>query len=136
MLLSEQVRLRIRDEMRARQLSQRDVAGLTGWSQSKVAHQLTAHTEMKVDDLAALCFAVGLSVPEVVRDPAREWCAELTPTELRVVERYRTLPEAVQKATLVFLAVPPIREAGRRHTAHHKARKAPLRGVEKKETIR
>jgi len=114
---AEQVRLRLREEMTRKKLSQRDIAGLTGWSQSKVAHQLTAHTEIKLDDLAAFCFAVGLSVTEVVRDHGLEFCAEMTPTELRILERVRQLEPPVLDAILTLLDVktktrPQLRRAG------------------------
>jgi len=103
--LSEQIRLRLREEMARQKLSTRDVAGLTKWSQSKVSHVLTAHVGLKVDDLADLCFALSLPVTEAVRDHGLEFCAEMTPTELRILERIRQLPPPVLDAVLTILDV-------------------------------
>ncbi len=103
---SEKARLRIREEMAKRDLSQRDLAGILGWSQSRVSKNLNARIELGLDDLAALCFAVGISLTEAVRDRGMEFCAEMTPTELRTLERMRALPADVKEAFLKLLAVP------------------------------
>jgi len=115
--LSEAVRVRLREEMTRRKLSQRDVAALLDWSQSKVAHQLTGRVEMSIDDLAAFCFALGIAVTEAVRDHGLEFCAEMTPTELRILERIRQVPHVVD-AIMTLLDVktktrPQDRTAGR-----------------------
>jgi transcriptional regulator with XRE-family HTH domain len=102
---SEDVRRRLREEMARLKMSQRDVAGLLNWSQSKVAHQLTGRVEMSVDDLAAFCFALNLSVAEAVRDQGLEFVAELTPTELRLLERIRQLTPPEVDAVMTLLAV-------------------------------
>lgn len=105
--LSEQVRERIRDEMTRTKMSQRDLAGIVGWTQSRVAHILTGHVEMKVDDLSAMAFGLGLSATELVRDRGMEFCAEMTPTELRMLERVRQLPKPVLDAVMTILQVAP-----------------------------
>jgi transcriptional regulator with XRE-family HTH domain len=89
--LSEQVRLRLREEMARQELSQRDVAGILTWSQSRVAHLLTGHVEMSIDDLAEFAQAVGVPPTEIIRDRGMEFCAEMSPTELRFLERMRQL---------------------------------------------
>jgi transcriptional regulator with XRE-family HTH domain len=89
---SDQARLRIREEMERQKLSQREVADMLKWSQSRVAKNLTGRVEMTVDDLDSLCFAVGLSIVEALRDRGIEFCAEMTPTELRALERLRQMP--------------------------------------------
>lgn len=104
-LLSEQIRLRIREEMERQELSQRDVANLLKWSQSKVAHVLNARVEMRVEDLEAFCFALNLPPTEAVRDRGMEFCAEMTPTELRILERIRQLQPAVLAAIMTLLDV-------------------------------
>lgn len=101
--LSEQVRARLREEMARKKLSQRDVANLIGWSQSKVAHQLTQRTEIKIDDLAALCFALDLSVTEAVRTPGLEFVADMTPSEFRIWERIHQLLPHERDALLTVL---------------------------------
>ncbi len=95
---SEHVRLRLREEMTKRDMSQRDVAGILSWSQSKVAHILNGRVEMSVDDLEAFCFGVGISITEAVRDRGLEFCAEMTPTEMRLLELWRAMGTADRDA--------------------------------------
>ncbi len=95
---SEHVRLRLREEMTRRDMSQRDVAGILNWSQSKVAHILNGRVELSVDDLEAFCFGVGISITEAVRDRGLEFCAEMTPTEMRLLELWRAMGQADRDA--------------------------------------
>jgi len=118
--VAEQARERIRDGMREKALSQRDVAELLKWSQSRVAKLLNARVEMGVDDLEALCFAVGITLTEAVRDRGLEFCAEMTPTELRVLERFRQLQPNVRDAVMTLLDV-------RAHTPLSERRAMPAR---------
>lgn len=103
--LSEEVRLRLREEMTRLDMSQRDVAGILGWSQSRVAHLLTGRVEMSVDDLAEFGSAVALPPTELVRDHGLEFCAEMTPTELRFLERIRQLDQVKRDAVMQLLDV-------------------------------
>lgn len=103
--LSEQVRLRLREEMAKRQMSQRDMAGVLGWTQSRVAHILTGRVEMSVDDLAEFAFGLGIAVTEAVRDRGMEFCAEMAPYELRLLEQIRQLPQTDREAFLQVLGV-------------------------------
>lgn len=102
--LAERARARIRDEMSRKKLSQRDVAGLLGgWSQSRVAKLLTGRVEIGLTDLDSLCFAVGLSPVEAIRDHGLEFLAEMTPTELRILERLRQIPKPTVDALIQIL---------------------------------
>lgn len=108
--VQDRVRQRLRDEMQRRRLSQREISGLlggvkNGWSQSRIAKLLTGRRTMGVDDLASLCFALDLSLTEVIRDHGMEFCAEMTPTELRVLERLRQLPKPIFEAVLALIDV-------------------------------
>jgi transcriptional regulator with XRE-family HTH domain len=103
--LSEQVRIRLREELARKELSQRDMAGILGWSQSRVAHILNGRVELTVDDLADFAFGVGLTIVECVRDHGLEFCADMTPTELRFLERIRQLPQADRDAFMQILDV-------------------------------
>lgn len=103
--LSEQVLLRLREEMVRLDMSQRDVAGILGWSQSRVAHILNRRVEMSVDDLAEFAQAVGIRPTECVRDHGLEFCADMTPTELRFVERIRQLDQPSRDAIMQILDV-------------------------------
>jgi len=113
---SERARLRIREEMARRHLSQRDVAGILEWSQSRVSKNLNARIELGLDDLAALAFAVGLSLVEVVRDHGLEFCADMTPTEFRLLQVVRKLPTNVRDGLLGFMEV-KAPEVERRHAS-------------------
>jgi len=95
---SEHVRLRLREEMAKKDMSQRDVAGILNWSQSKVAHILNGRVELGVDDLEAFCFGVGIQLTEAVRDRGLEFCAEMTPTEMRLLELWRAMGAAERDA--------------------------------------
>lgn len=108
--LEERVRLRIREEMTRKNLSQRDVSGILGgpgkhWSQSRVAKLLTGRVEFGLADMEALCFAIGLPIVEAVRDQGLEFLAEMDPVELRVLQRLRELDEAERSMFLHFLDV-------------------------------
>lgn len=103
--LSERVRDRVREEMKRQKMSQRDIAGLLRWSQSRVAHILTGRVEMGVQDLEGFGFALGLSLPELVRDRGMEFCAEMTPTEFRFHERVRALTQEQRDAILTVVGI-------------------------------
>jgi len=96
---------RLKDEMERKNLNQTDVAALLGWEPSRVSKILTRKIELKVDDLALLCFALNLSLVEVVRDHGLEFCAEMRPAELRILERLRQLPPHVFEALITLLSV-------------------------------
>lgn len=129
MARSDQARRRVRDEMDRKKLSQRDVAGILGWTQSRVGKVLTGRVQLLVDDLEALCFAVGLHLTEAVRDPGLEFVADMTPSELRLLERFRQLtapekdayntllrvqsPSAERRATMKRPIIPPGRDRSR-----------------------
>lgn len=95
---SDRVRARLREELRARDISQRELADTlskqTGefWTQSKVAKVLGGHVELKVDDADAIAKVAGIFLTEAVRDRGLEFYAEMTPSELRVLERMRQRP--------------------------------------------
>ena len=103
---SDRARARLRSEMERRHLNQTDVANLLEWTQSKISKVLNGKTGLDVDDLSALCFAVGIQLTEAVRDHGLEFCAEMTPTELRILERIRQLPQPVLDAVMTLLNVP------------------------------
>ena len=103
--LTERAVARLRDEMSRRHLSQGDIAGLLGWTQSRVSKILNRRIEMGVDDLGALCFALNLHPTEAVRDHGLEFLAEMSPTELRILERIRQLPKPIFDAVMTLLDV-------------------------------
>lgn len=117
--LSDRVRERIREEMTAKKLSQRDLAGILEWSQGRVAKLMTGRVKITVDDLAALCFAVSIQPSEAVRDRGLEFFAEMTPTELRILEKLRSADKGYYDAILTILHVRPSLTAERYATKPH-----------------
>jgi len=91
--------------MAEKHYTQRDVAGLTGWSQSRIAKVLSGRTAIDIDELGEFCAAIGLSLVETVRDPGMEFVADLAPLELRVLERFRAIDPKLQEAVLTILNV-------------------------------
>lgn len=101
--LNERVRLFLREEKVRRALSERDIAGMLNWSHSKLASKMNGRTDITLDELDALCFALGVQPTEAVRDRGLEFCAEMTPTELRLLEQIRRLPKPTYDVLLHFL---------------------------------
>jgi transcriptional regulator with XRE-family HTH domain len=87
---------RIRAEMQRLTLNQADLAGIIGWTQSKVSKVLNGETVLTVDDLEALCFGVHVRISEAVRDHGLEFCAEMTPKELRLLDELHRRPGALE----------------------------------------
>ena len=115
--LSEQVRLRLREEMAVKEMSQRDVAGILTWSQSRVAHLLNGRVEMSIDDLAEFAQALGISPTEIVRDRGMEFVAEMTPSEMRFLERLRQLTQVQRDGLMVLLHITTTTQAQERRAA-------------------
>ncbi len=103
--LNERVRERLRVEKAKRDLSERDIAELIDWTQSRVAQKLSGRTPITLDELDSLCFALGLVPTEAVRDQGLEFCAEMAPFELRLLEKLRKLDAPTRDAILLLLDV-------------------------------
>jgi transcriptional regulator with XRE-family HTH domain len=108
--------------MARQRLSQRDVAGILKWSQSRVAHCLTGRVELTVDDLERLAFAVSVSPLELVRDQGLEFVADLTPSELRFLHALRAKPQNERDAFFTIAQVS--RDDGRRASKPRSKRSA------------
>ena len=93
---ADRARNRIREEMARKNLNQADIADLLQWTESRVSKIMNGRTELGVNELEALCFATGLTMTEAVRDRGLEFCAEMTPTELRMLELLRALPQTLR----------------------------------------
>lgn len=102
MTVAQRVRARLRDELSHRHISQRMAAekltSLTGelWTQSKVHKILTGQVNLLVDDMDALARILGMSLVDLVREPGRELVADLTPSELKLLESARDSPRTMQ----------------------------------------
>lgn len=84
-------------------VSQRDMAGWLGCSQSRVAKLLNGRVGLGVDDLEILCRAVGVSPTEAVRDRGLEFVADMKPTELRLLELFRRADKGTEDAIMFLL---------------------------------
>lgn len=113
MTLNDRVRERLRTEKDRLKLTERDIAGMINWGQSKVAQKLGGRTPITMNELESLCFAMSLAPTEAVRDPGLEFVTEMTPTELRMFERIRKMTADQRAALLVVLNVAPVLEPRR-----------------------
>lgn len=104
--LNDRVRERIRIEKDRLKLSERDIADMLDWGQSKVSQKLNGRTDITLNELESLCFAVSIAPTEAVRDPGLEFVADMTPTELRLFERIRKLSAEQRAAILMVLHIP------------------------------
>ena len=104
--LNERVRQRLRTERNKLKLTEQDLADQIGWTQSRVAQKLTGRTPITLDEMESLCFGLSLRPTEAVRDLGFEFCAELTPTELRALEKLRRLPTDLRDAFIRTLDIP------------------------------
>jgi transcriptional regulator with XRE-family HTH domain len=84
--LNDLVRERLREELQRKDWSQRDIADLLQWSQSRVAKLLAGRVEFSLNELEAFCTMLHLRPTEVVRDRSLEFSREMTPSDLRVFE--------------------------------------------------
>lgn len=113
--VSRRIRQKLRDKLAHRKISQRALAArlyrTTGeeWSQSKVHKILTGQVELKVDDLSLMAAEAGLSLVELVREPGRELVADMTPTEMRIVNAMRESPRFME---LMAASVKTLEEYG------------------------
>ncbi len=103
--------------MAVKEMSQRDVAGILTWSQSRVAHLLTGRVEMSIDDLAEFAQALSISPTEIVRDRGMEFVAEMTPSEMRFLERLRQLTQVQRDGLMVLLHITTTTQAQERRAA-------------------
>lgn len=88
--------MRIREEMTERKISQRDLAEALNCSQGRVAKIMGGGVNLRFNDLAILAAAVKLPLVETVRDRGLEFYAEMTPSEVRLLERIRQRPEVLE----------------------------------------
>jgi transcriptional regulator with XRE-family HTH domain len=94
---------RIRDAMKEHGVSQRALAERLGCSQGRVAKILKGRIRLTVEDLEQVAKAVGLPLVETIRNRGVEFFAELTPSELKVIEAMRQSPQ-LQRALSELLS--------------------------------
>lgn len=118
--------LRIREEMIERGITQTDLAEALGCSQSRIAKIFAKNIRLRLEDVEVLARRVGLTLSEVVRDRGLEFCAELTPTELRVLERIRRRPRMLDGIMIMLDLQAPDERRPQREPESRRKRGRPL----------
>lgn len=114
MTAADRALLRIREEMTERRITQRDLADTLRCSQGRIAKIMTGGVNLRVNDLEALAHAVGLSLAEAARDRGLEFYAEMTPTEVRLLEALRRHPDHLGAIMSLLQITGAIRETPNR----------------------
>src|SRR5581483_10025706 len=105
MTLNDRARHRLEVERTRRNLSQRDLGQLLNWSQARVAQKFSGRTPLTLNELESLCDALDMPVLAAVRDAGLDFCAEMTPVELRALKTFRKLQPKQQEALLVLFNI-------------------------------
>ena len=130
MRLNDQVRERLREEIARKDYSQRDLAELLQWSQSKVAKLLNGRVELSLNDLEAFCTILTLRPTEAVRDKGLEFCREMTPTDFRLFQELGR-NSRLRDALLILANIQPDAAVsppgGARRPPHLRSQKTPAK---------
>lgn len=131
MTAADRTRRRLKEELDARGISQRDLADILSrrdteiWTQSKLGKILNGRVELKVEDVDLIARAAGINLTEAVRDRGMEFCAEMTPSELRVLERLRQRPDFLE-GVMMLLDIPSTTAKPNPTTSPRRKRGRPL----------
>jgi transcriptional regulator with XRE-family HTH domain len=90
---AERVRQRLSDWMEVAGLTQREFAGELHRSQPWLDKILTGENAVRLKDLDDIATKMRTTAADLVREPSERRVVELTPTELRLIERLRRKPE-------------------------------------------
>lgn len=97
--VDDPIRLRLRQLLLDRKVSQTELCKrltrMTGeeWLIARLGKVLNGHIRMRVADLVWIAKAADLSLVDIVREPGRELVADLTDTELALVNAMREQPQ-------------------------------------------
>jgi transcriptional regulator with XRE-family HTH domain len=84
------------------------------WREAHLSRILNGHIGLQLDDFAAMVDAAGFSMVELVREPGREFVADLTPSEMRILNAIRENLELrdafLRMVDFVEKTVPPKRK--------------------------
>lgn len=106
---ADRVRRRIKELLDERGWSQRALADALGKTQPWMSQLLGGSLRLGLDELDQVALALGATAVELVRDPEQfQFCADLTPSEMAMLRKYRKLGPSVREAiaTLVNAADP------------------------------
>jgi transcriptional regulator with XRE-family HTH domain len=109
MTAAERVRQRVIALMEDLDLSQRQLAERVGRTQPWVAKVVRGPKrggqDVRLEDLDDLAMALGVTAVEMVRDPGLEFVADLTPSEMRILEQLRRIPQTGFDAVRTLLSL-------------------------------
>lgn len=93
---NEQIAARLKQAREQRGISQKTLAELCGWAQSRVGNYESASRTIGIDDAVALAKALKMSPSELIfgADSTQEW---LTPQHRRLISLFDQLPESEQE---------------------------------------
>jgi hypothetical protein len=105
MTLNERARERLGEEKDKKHVTIADLAAWCRWTGSKVHQKLLGRSAMTLDEFDTLCHALDIRPTEVLRDRGLEFCAEMTPTEMRELEQLRRLPRHAREMIQMYLRI-------------------------------
>lgn len=127
---AERVRQKVIALMDERGYSQREMARRLERSQPWVAKvirgPLKAGQDVRLEDLDDVALALGVTAVELVRDHGLEFVANLTPSEMRMLQQIRKLPAHVIEAVRVLIDAPNRRMTAQSDTG---SRRKPTKAV-------
>ena len=84
------------------------------WLDQRMGKLLNGKMKLRVEDLVVMAETAGISLVELTRDPSREYVADLTPSELRLIHAMRDFPAiAMPLMDIVNRLAPPQRKPPR-----------------------
>ena len=116
---SDPIRLRLRELLDARGVSQTQVCqrltAKTGelWRMSRLSKLLNGHIVFCVDDLVLIAQVADVSLVDLFREPGREFVADMTPTELKMIHAFRDHPSVMRPIADVIAMLTPQRKPSR-----------------------
>lgn len=103
---AERVRERLKHWLEITNLTQRELARTVKKSQVWVKHIVHGTNEVRLRDLDIIADAMRTTASELVRAEDERYQLELSPTEVRVIEKLRRRPELFQ-AVCTICEIPP-----------------------------
>ncbi len=101
----DRYRLRFRELLHTADVSQSKLCDRltkrTGmlWRESRLSKMLNGHIAMELDDLVVMAEEAGISLVELFRVPGREFVADMTPSELKLIHAVRDYPTVLRHVT-------------------------------------
>lgn len=112
---AERVRRRISELLAERGWTQSALAQSLGKTSPWLSQLLAGKLNLGLDELDRMALALGSTAVELVRDPEQfQFCADLTPSEMAMLRRFRKLGPSVREAvqTLVQAVDTPATRPG------------------------